>query len=421
MERETRNEMKKAKRKSGHLGVPGMIVEVRPTPCYGTRNDARGVADTIDDSFISDNTRASLAIGYCIGLVGDALVDGMLDVFDYGDTLCRPPADVRGDRADNPSNSAKEKADSTGHSMSTKINELLDLLRSNEVSDKLLDFVNTISPMSKDESMLTADSDTTFSSDDMEYLASTLLPESRDLSEKMDELLKLVKKNELSDKFLCMRTTVNPLDKLSNDRSFTSVDSEPAFSRLEHTSNVKYTMATPQEGSVRGTGRKNAHGGRGINRHQQIKDMQVQKKNAHTAAASNGGPTCCTAKLMSNEKAMKSTSDELSSAERQPMFADFNPGVEAKSSSQWEATFGGDNPFSITSITRDDAADSLESRVCAWCGKGGPSNVEVARKLKVCSMCDVTFYCSRNCQNQDWLDNHAQTCQATWPKQGGLE
>jgi hypothetical protein len=55
-------------------------------------------------------------------------------------------------------------------------------------------------------------------------------------------------------------------------------------------------------------------------------------------------------------------------------------------------------------------AASLETRSCAWCGLGG-SNTKDVKKLKVCSACKSTYYCSSECQSNDWIDGHANACQ----------
>ncbi|KAL3801871.1 hypothetical protein ACHAW5_003784 [Stephanodiscus triporus] len=55
-------------------------------------------------------------------------------------------------------------------------------------------------------------------------------------------------------------------------------------------------------------------------------------------------------------------------------------------------------------------AASLETRSCAWCGMDG-SNAEALKKLKLCSACQSTYYCSTECQSEDWINGHAKTCQ----------
>jgi hypothetical protein len=55
-------------------------------------------------------------------------------------------------------------------------------------------------------------------------------------------------------------------------------------------------------------------------------------------------------------------------------------------------------------------AASLETRSCAWCGMDG-SNAKALKKLKLCSACQSTYYCSSECQSEDWINGHAKTCQ----------
>ena len=59
------------------------------------------------------------------------------------------------------------------------------------------------------------------------------------------------------------------------------------------------------------------------------------------------------------------------------------------------------------------ATTSAETRICAWCRKGGTKNPDVAKKLKLCSRCQCTNYCSLECQSKDWVKGHSTTCQPT--------
>jgi hypothetical protein len=93
-------------------------------------------------------------------------------------------------------------------------------------------------------------------------------------------------------------------------------------------------------------------------------------------------------------------------------------------SKSWESDFfSGSNPFITTSSTpsNDDirsiaspttvAAATLDTplRCCAWCGVGG-TNIKAAQKLKLCSACQSTYYCSADCQSKDWTNGHSVTC-----------
>ncbi|KAL3767068.1 hypothetical protein ACHAW5_005628 [Stephanodiscus triporus] len=53
---------------------------------------------------------------------------------------------------------------------------------------------------------------------------------------------------------------------------------------------------------------------------------------------------------------------------------------------------------------------SLETPSCAWCGLGG-SDAKAVEKLKLCSSCQSTYYCSTECQSNDWVNGHATKCQ----------
>ena len=81
--------------------------------------------------------------------------------------------------------------------------------------------------------------------------------------------------------------------------------------------------------------------------------------------------------------------------------------------SLWESNFGSSNPFAgegarcVTSPVSVTA--SLEKRSCAWCGLRG-NNTKDDKKLKLCSACQSTYYCSSECQSKDWTNGHAETC-----------
>ena len=72
----------------------------------------------------------------------------------------------------------------------------------------------------------------------------------------------------------------------------------------------------------------------------------------------------------------------------------------------WESDFS-----SINLFAGDDANGSLSPvRSCAWCGLGG-SNGKAAKKFIVCTACQSTYYCSSDCQSEDWTNGHAMMCQ----------
>ena len=72
----------------------------------------------------------------------------------------------------------------------------------------------------------------------------------------------------------------------------------------------------------------------------------------------------------------------------------------------WESDFS-----SINLFAGDDVNGSLSPvRSCAWCGLGG-SNGKAAKKFIVCTACQSTYYCSSDCQSEDWTNGHAMMCQ----------
>ena len=93
-------------------------------------------------------------------------------------------------------------------------------------------------------------------------------------------------------------------------------------------------------------------------------------------------------------------------------------------SKSWESDFfsGSNNPFIASSTPSCDDIRSIASpttviaatldtplRNCAWCGVGG-TNTKAAQKLKLCSACQSTYYCSADCQSKDWTNGHSVTC-----------
>jgi hypothetical protein len=57
-------------------------------------------------------------------------------------------------------------------------------------------------------------------------------------------------------------------------------------------------------------------------------------------------------------------------------------------------------------------ATTLESNSCANCGLDGKSVYQSKKKnLMICSQCQSTYYCSSECQSEDWSNGHFKTCQ----------
>ncbi len=82
-------------------------------------------------------------------------------------------------------------------------------------------------------------------------------------------------------------------------------------------------------------------------------------------------------------------------------------------SSTWECAFSNSNPFASEDIfgvsSPVSVAAVFKTRSCAWCGKGG-TDTAAAKKLKLCSACQTTYYCSAECQSKDWVGGHSKTC-----------
>lgn len=57
-------------------------------------------------------------------------------------------------------------------------------------------------------------------------------------------------------------------------------------------------------------------------------------------------------------------------------------------------------------------ATTLESSSCANCGLEGKSVYKTKKKnLMICSQCQTTYYCSSECQSEDWSNGHFKSCQ----------
>ena len=62
------------------------------------------------------------------------------------------------------------------------------------------------------------------------------------------------------------------------------------------------------------------------------------------------------------------------------------------------------SPVSVATI--------LESSSCANCGLDGKSVYKTKKKnLMICSQCQTTYYCSSECQSEDWSNGHFKSCQ----------
>ena len=51
------------------------------------------------------------------------------------------------------------------------------------------------------------------------------------------------------------------------------------------------------------------------------------------------------------------------------------------------------NGFPVSSATHTQVSTLIETRICAWCKKGGKDDIKFAKTLKLCSACKTTYYC----------------------------
>lgn len=52
---------------------------------------------------------------------------------------------------------------------------------------------------------------------------------------------------------------------------------------------------------------------------------------------------------------------------------------------------------------------SKHEKCCAYCGV---TKEEANNRMKICSRCRGAYYCSKECQSEDWYNNHKMTCVA---------
>lgn len=176
--------------------------------------------------------------------------------------------------------------------------------------------------------------------------------------------------------------------------------------------------------------------------HNQSPDKQKRSWNPlrflRSFSACNPENACAYATLDSKFKSPEELfAVDLTPEDQQPFVADFSalnndaaidssptPEPSANKSSPQESSVSDKDTFSsenasisngVTPRAKNHMSFSTPSSVtmvCAWCRKGGKRDLEFAKKLKLCSGCHNTYYCSRDCQTQDWVSGHAQTCQA---------
>jgi hypothetical protein len=85
--------------------------------------------------------------------------------------------------------------------------------------------------------------------------------------------------------------------------------------------------------------------------------------------------------------------------------SDFNSSISSSSNLFRRVSSIGSAESSPVSV-----ATTLES--CANCGLDGKSVYQSKKKnLMICSQCQSTYYCSSECQSEDWSNGHFKTCQ----------
>ena len=65
---------------------------------------------------------------------------------------------------------------------------------------------------------------------------------------------------------------------------------------------------------------------------------------------------------------------------------------------------------SSSATSSDASTKGKKKRACACCGITNKKKAPV--KLQVCSRCKTTYYCSAECQKEDWQSGHKDTCKA---------
>jgi hypothetical protein len=90
------------------------------------------------------------------------------------------------------------------------------------------------------------------------------------------------------------------------------------------------------------------------------------------------------------------------------------PSEHLSNALSWESDFSNSNLFATKDVScvlsPVSVTSSLEAPSCAWCGLRS-SNANNIKKLKLCSACQSTYYCSSECQSKDWSNGHSETCQ----------
>lgn len=100
-------------------------------------------------------------------------------------------------------------------------------------------------------------------------------------------------------------------------------------------------------------------------------------------------------------------------------FSSLLPKSSDNALSSWGCDFNSSiNPFKrMSSVCSAESspvsvATTLESNSCANCGLDGKVYKSKKKNLMICSQCQSTYYCSSECQSEDWSNGHFKTCQS---------
>ncbi|KAL3811015.1 hypothetical protein ACHAXA_010276 [Cyclostephanos tholiformis] len=236
---------------------------------------------------------------------------------------------------------------------------------------------------------------------------SSTIADSAELLEKIDKLYKLVTKNEAT-----------PIQKVNDCNC---IDSSILAYEMDNVPHEAETRAKKGDDIVKECASENV-----LEKKPQIKVKLSQMENALNesieAEADFQDAKKMQSHLLVKRVPLKSfqVKGENASSKKAPVIDSM--GFPLASSSKnlsnplsWESDFSSSNPFAaeVDSCVRSPVSviTSLEARSCAWCGLG-ESNAKNVKKLKLCSACQTTYYCSSECQSKDWSHGHSEKCQA---------
>jgi hypothetical protein len=266
--------------------------------------------------------------------------------------------------------------------------------------------------------------------------SSTLVSTHKDhaeLLEKIDKLYKLVTEKEASGEATEKTKDLNPLDALNK-----SAITHRSGTRLIGVDYVRELSADAQDnapGEALAEAKKEGANSEKltslfsanlIGNDQQIKVTLIQEENVENESIEAEADFMESKKVQMQSRVGRSQSRDSCQAKEEKLTVQNEPAIDSmgfplESSNEkifqalsWESDFSTGNPFASEGVHSVSSpvsiAASLETLSCAWCGMGG-SNAKALKKLKVCSACHSTYYCSTKCQSEDWINGHAKTCQ----------